>query len=80
MVAGRDYVPSQVLVILRGDSDKLRAQAIANRYGFFVSDLVPRWRMYRLHMPVGQEQVALEALRADPSVEAASLNGIVRAR
>ena len=39
-----------------------------------------RWRMYRLYVPVGQEQVALDALRVDPSVEAASLNGIVRVR
>ena len=87
MVAGRDYVPGQVLVILR-DADPrqekggntLQAQAMANRYGFAMSDLVPRWRTYRLYVPVGQEQVALDALRVDPSVEAASLNGIVRVR
>jgi hypothetical protein len=87
MAAGRDYVPGQVLVVLRDadprqgkGSNKLLAQAMANRYGFAMSDLVPRWRTYRLHVPVGQEQVALDVLRADPSVEAVSLNGIVRVR
>jgi hypothetical protein len=78
MVAGRDYVPGQVLVTLREGVGRLQAQAMADHYGFAMSDLVPRWRIYRLHVPAGQEQAALDALRADPAVEAASLNGIVR--
>lgn len=78
MVAGRDYVPGQVLVTLREGVGQLQAQAMAVRYGFAMSDLVPRWRIYRLRVPVGQEQATLDVLRADPAVEVASLNGIVR--
>jgi len=77
-VAGRDYVPGQLLVVLRAGSDRLQALAMANRYGSTMSDLVPRWRVYRLHVPMGQEQAVLNALRADPSVEVVSLNGIMR--
>ena len=80
MVAGRDYVPGEALVVLRTESDKGQAQALADRHGFGLGDLVPHWRIYRLSVPAGQEQAALDALRADLSVAAASPNWIVRPR
>jgi thermitase len=76
-VARHDYVPGQLLVTLRAGRGKLQAQAIARRYGLAMSDLVPHWRVYRLHVPVGKELVVLSALRADPSIEAVSLNARV---
>jgi hypothetical protein len=76
-VVGHDYVPGQLLVALRAGSDGLQAQTIARRYGLAMSDLVPHWRIYRLYVPVGQELAVLDALRADPSVEAVSLNARV---
>jgi len=72
-----DYVPGQLLVTLGAGSDRSQAQALARRYGLAMSDLVQHWRIYRLHVPVGQEIVVLNELRADPSIEAVSLNGSV---
>lgn len=74
MAVRHDYVPGQLLVTLRAGSDRLQVQALARRYGLAMSDLVPRWRIYRLHVPVGEELVVLNALRADPSIEAVGLN------
>lgn len=75
--AHHDHVPGQLLVTLRVGSDRSQAQALARRYGLAMSDLVPHWRIYRLHVPVGKELVVLDELRADPSIEAVSLNGSV---
>jgi len=80
LTPGRDYVPGQVLIVLRPDSDHVQAQKMAARHGFAVSEIASRWRVYRLSVPVGKEQAALAMLRAEPAVEAASLNGIVRPR
>jgi thermitase len=76
-VVHHDYVPGQLLATLRAGSDRLHAQAMARRYGLAMSDLVPHWRIYRVHVPVGKELVVLDALRADPSIEAVSLNARV---